>query len=926
MMKFQKTISAVTATAFVLATFGIGSGASAQTGKAGGADASRQVRVAGPFGGTALAANTPAAPPAPAAGGAAKAGSAASANSVDDLPLPGEKEFTECRAFPPDKKVGITLKPETELLELVGWIKSISCRPFILPANIRQTKVTIIAPQLVTAGEAYRIFLSALEAMGLTVQPDGRVLKIIESNHARESSIPVINPGDTVPRTEQYVTRLLRLKYITTEEVVQVLSRLKGRDGDITPYSTTNTLVITDLASNIRRMEEVVRALDVAMVGEKIWVIRLRNIVATEVGQMLQQVFNVGKAGTPGQPKRAPINVPLSGSLDGSAPPSMIGSGDDSISQIFPDDRTNSLIVVSSERTYQRVFALIKRLESQGGTSSGDRIHVYALENANAEDIAGVLSGIVTVVGGGGSRSGSGAGNRGRPSPQPASGGQQAAGLFQDEVKVTPDKSTNSLVILAGSKDYLVVRDVIRRLDIPRRQVFIEAAVMEVNLNKVRDLGLSYHGGAEIPGLGGVAVGGLKSGSLNSLSPLSLLSLPGLVGGVIGPPFTNSAIFGQASTAGATLPPQFGLILQAMQTNNDVNILQVPNILTTDNEKATITVGQNLPFPSAISGIPQLGAGGLSNLTPLQSVQRQDVQLKLEITPHVNASDYVRLEIDNEISDVLSSNYNGLGPATNKRTLKTVAVVRDQQPVVLGGIMKDSVSETVTKIPILGDIPILGYLFKTRRKETSKQMLLIILTPYVINDPADLQRIFERKTRERREFIDAYASFSDDRDVVGPIDYTRKRGALEEINRTAVEAEREMVELRAADQSLNREVIDAGPIELPPRFSVHYEPALPPLEIGGDWYDVVPLRDGTIGVVLFDFVIFLLVLDIFIRVRDFRHGSSGRRSGRDGRDDDFLLLDRLGLFLFRGRLHRSHDLHWLGKQKAADPRQRVGIA
>jgi general secretion pathway protein D len=835
MMKFQKTISAVTATAFLLATVGLGSPALGQTGKAGTPDAGRQVRVAGPFGGTALAANTPAAPAGGTAGaGAAKAAGAAGGTSVDDLPLPGEKEFTECRAFPADKKVGITLKPETELLELVGWIKSISCRPFILPANIRQTKVTIIAPQLVTAGEAYRIFLSALEAMGLTVQPDGRVLKIIESNHARESSIPVINPGEAVPRTEQYVTRLLRLKYITTDEVVQVLSRLKGRDGDITPYSTTNTLVITDLASNIRRMEEVVRALDVAMTGEKIWVIRLRNIVATEVAQMLQQVFNVGKAATPGQPKRAPINVPLAGSSDGSAPPSLIGSGDDSISQIFPDDRTNSLIVVSSERTYQRVFALIKRLESQGGTSSGDRIHVYALENANADDIAGVLSGIVTVVGGGGSRSG--AGGRGRPPSQPSSsGGQQAAGLFQDEVKVTPDKSTNSLVILAGSKDYLVVRDVIRRLDIPRRQVFIEAAVMEVNLSKARDLGLSYHGGAEIPGLGGIAVGGLKSGTLNSLSPLSLLSLPGLVGGVIGPSFTNSAIFGQASTAGATLPPQFGLIIQAMQTNNDVNIMQVPNILTTDNEKATITVGQNLPFPSAISGIPQLGASGLSNLTPLQSVQRQDVQLKLEITPHVNASDYVRLEIDNEISDVLAANYNNLGPATNKRTLKTVAVVRDQQPVVLGGIMKDSISESVTKIPILGDIPILGYLFKTRHKETVKQMLLIILTPYIINDPSDLQRIFERKTRERREFIEAYASFSDDRDVVGPIDYTRKRGALEEINRTAVEAEREMVELRAADQSLNREVIDAGPIELPPRLPsgpISAPPLPPPPSVG----------------------------------------------------------------------------------------------
>ena len=222
-----------------------------------------------------------------------------------------------------------------------------------------------------------------------------------------------------------------------------------------------------------------------------------------------------------------------------------------------------------------------------------------------------------------------------------------------------------------------------------------------------------------------------------------------------------------------------------------MNILQVPNILTTDNEKSLIEIGQNLPFPSAITGgLPQAGASGLSSFAALQSVQRQNVTLKLEVTPHVNSGDFVRLEIKSTIDDVADKNFNGLGPATNKRTLETVAVVRDQQPVVLGGIMRDSVREAVTKIPLLGDIPILGYLFKTRSKEVQKQMLLIILTPYVINDPADLARVFERKTRERREFIEAYASFSDDRELGSPTDYTRRRGALEEINQTAVQAER----------------------------------------------------------------------------------------------------------------------------------------
>ncbi len=830
----MKTLNRIISSATVVLLTGLLS-ASAQNKAGAKPPPGRDVRVTSPLGSpgglpTSPGLAPPGSPPAgsPPAGsppvGSPPVGSPPAAKpSTDDLPLPGAAEFLECKAFPPNKKVNFNLKPEAELTDLVGFIKAISCRPIILPQNIRQSKVTIIAPETVTASEAYRIFLSSLESMGLTVQPDGKVLKIIESNRARESSIPVISSGDTVPREERYVTRLMRLKYITADDVVQVLNRLKGRDGDIMPYAAANTLVVTDLASNIRRMEEVVRSLDQPMAGEKIWVIRLKNIVATEVLQMLQNVFGVGKTASPGQPRRAPIQVGSD-----AATPSQIGSGEDSISQIFADDRTNSIILVSSDRTYQRVFALIKRLEQQGSTSTGDRIHVYALENANADDIVQVLGGLGISVSAGASRARTGRGFS--PPAQGGSGGQGSSGAFQDEVKVTPDKATNSLVILATGKDFLTLRDVIRRLDVPRRQVFIEAMVMELSISKSRDLGLSYHGA--IPGLGGLVIGGLKSGSLSSLNPLSLLSMTGLVGGLVGPQISSSTIFGQGSGTSSTLPPQFGILVQAMQTNNDVNVMQVPNILTTDNEKSTITVGQNLPFPSAITGgLPQAGAAGaLAGFTALQSVQRQDVQLKIEVTPHVSASETVRLELKTEISDIADKNFNGLGPATNKRTLETTAVVRDQQPVVLGGIMRDRIADAVTKIPVLGDIPILGYLFKTRSKEVQKQMLLIVLTPYVINDPAELQRIFERKTRERREFIEAYSAFSDDREVMGAIDYNKKRGALEEINRTAIDTERELIELRTAEQSLHREVVDSGPVELPPgmRSSGAPGPASPP--------------------------------------------------------------------------------------------------
>jgi general secretion pathway protein D len=760
-------------------------------------------------------------PAAPPAAGAPPEAPAPAPGTKTDLPLPGEKEFNECRRLPAGKRVVVNLKPDSELADLVGWIKAISCRPFIIPANVRQSKVTVIVPEAITANEAYRIFLSALESMGLTIQPEGRVLKIIEANRARESSIPVIGPGREPPQTEQYVTRLLRLQYVFPEEIVQVLNRLKGRDGDITPYAPTNTLIITDLASNIRRMEEVVRALDVPMTGEKIWVIRLKNVVASEVAQMLQQIFGVGKTG-PGtaQPRRVPPAVTKAGDTPGpTTQPGASEGGELSISQIVPDERTNSLILVSTEKTYERVLALIRRLEQQGGEmgAGGGRIHVYFLENAKADELATVLGGLgVSVQGGGGSqRRGGRPGGAPAPQPQPGQGG--GSGMFQDEVRITPDQATNSLVILANSKDYLTVRDLIQRLDLPRRQVFIEATVMEISLSKARDLGVSYHGGYQPDGQN-TLLGGFKGGNVNSLNPLALATLAGLAGGAFGTPLTNVSVLGQAN---ATIP-SWGVVIQALQNNSDVNILQNPTLLTTDNEKATIQVGQNLPFPGSvplgggIGGLPGAGgAGGISGVGFFSPpVQRQDVALKLEITPHINASDMVRLEIKNEISDVAEKNYNGLGPATNKRTLETTAVVRDQQPVVLGGILRDRVAESVTKIPLLGDIPILGYLFKTKSKEVQKQMLLIVLTPYVIRDASDLRRIFERKMQERREFIETYSLFGSEKDFDKVVDYTRKRGVLEEINRTALEAEREAGEIRAAEQSLRRD-IEAGPVELP---------------------------------------------------------------------------------------------------------------
>lgn len=745
-------------------------------------------------------------------------------------PLPAEKEaLQECKKYPANKKFKWELRGEVDLMTLLNSIAPMMCRPIIVPGAIRQSKVTIIAPDTLTAPEAYRMFLSSLETMGLTVQPEGKVLKIIESNRARESAIPIYGGENNPPTQDQFVTRLLRLEHVSPDEVKVVLDRLKSRDGDITGYAPTNTLVITDLASNIRRMEDVVAQLDVPMGGEKIWVIKLHTVSASDMASMLSSIFNVAKGGgqTPGKRPNIAVSVPPPGSAPG-ATPGPPGS-DLSVSQIIPDDRQNILVIVSTENAYRRILALVKRLDQQAmrpGDNTSDLVHVVQMENANADDLAGTLAGLGASV----SRSGSSSSSAGRP-PAPAPGGGtqpgQHTGLFEGDVRIAADKPTNSLVILASGRDYITVRELIKKLDQPRKQVFVEAVILEISIDKARKLGVAWHGGTTVSTGNDQSLlfgGSEPSQDVNSIL-FSPAALSGLAAGFRGPNIAGAdKILGLPP---GTSIPSFGVFIQALQNNGDVNVVSMPHLLTTDNEKATIQVGQNLPFPGALGGFPSAGVPGATGTTPGvsptfgfgTSVQRQDVALKLEITPHVNDSDFVRLEIDNELSDVANPNFNGLGPSTSKRTVKSIVTVRDQQPIVLGGLIKDRVSEQVDKVPLLGDIPIVGYLFKRTNKTIIKQNLLIILTPYIIKDPAaDLRRIFERKVRERREFMERYSAFRDENDYEAEVDYRRKRGLLEEINLTAKEAEEQAEELRNAEATMGRDI--SGPVEM--------EPAKPP--------------------------------------------------------------------------------------------------
>ena len=741
--------------------------------------------------------------------------------------LIGDKDFNTCKKFPSGKRiVKLNLKPDTEIGDLIAWISSITCKQFLLPGTIpaNSKKVTVVAPELITPEEAYRLFLGALDSAGLTVEHSGRFERIVETAKIKTmGGIPVYGEDADVPSSESYVTRLVHVEYVDPNEVSQVLSRIKGEQGDIVVFAPQNALIITDLASNIKRMLKVLAEIDKPGAGEKVWIISLKNTAATDMAQKLGEIFQVQQAGKKGGAAPAPAAAGSGRPKVGDLTTEMI------ISKIIPDERSNQLIVIATERSYQRVKRMVEQLDRPIEDSDG-RIHVYYCENANCDELAqtlGSVTGVQVTIsqgGRGGARSRGGA--AAAPAPAPAAGGQAAAQgiqnlLFEGEVRINFDRPTNSLIIVSSLKDYQAVRRVIARLDSPRKQVFIEAMILEVTLDKSRELGASFHAAKpfSIPGMDdqSLAVGGLNPAkTLFPAGALTETMLAGVLGPVLDPDEAKN--LGAASTATLDIP-SFGVLIKALQTNSDVDVLSNPHLLIMNNEDGEISVGSRVPFPVSTFGLgggqapggaaPIPGFGGLNSFFP--NVQREKVALELKITPHVNEHDMVRLEVDEKISE-LAPGPSNLGPSTSERTAKTIVVAKDQQTILIGGLMSDKMINSVTKVPLLGDIPILGFFFRSSTKKVVKTNLIIALTPYVISDMSDLRRVLEKKMKERREFIERYGG--QDRPALDAnITYRKKVGMLEEINRVARDVQSEANELQHLRERQLQD--ESGPVELP---------------------------------------------------------------------------------------------------------------
>jgi general secretion pathway protein D len=685
---------------------------------------------------------------------------------------------------------------DVEIATLVKFISEITGKNFLLDDKVKG-KVSVISPSKITVQEAYRVFQSVLQVKGFTLVDTGPVIKIVAIKDAKSAGLPV--DGEIKHPSDTYVTQLVPLEYLEAQSAAALLQPLVSRDGLISAYTPTNSLIIVDSEVNIARLVELILGLDVPGQERTVEVIPLKHAFAGDVATILREAIEdetvagragTGTAGVPG------VGVP-SGAK--SQPSSGAGRGAAGV-RVVPDERSNAVIVIGNPIEIRQALALIAKLDRPLPKGTG-RINVYPLKHADATEMVQVLAELVgtttstvprqilpgRAVTEGGGRYGSGAyrtatGSQslgefgrstisrpsagalpgtGRAVSQPGTaGGVVSAGTggpaveFESGVRVTADPATNSLVISAAPQDYATLREVIEQLDIPRRQVLVEAIIFEVSLTKARQLGIEMQGAV-------AADGGVGFGRVNfrNLNPVTQTIQGGDLAGVGNLSGLLAALVSEQSIelADGTKIPASALLLTALEADTDINVLSAPTIMTTDNEEAEIVVGQNVPFVTSRS----------TNETNLENtfsqIDRRDVGITLRLTPQISEGDTVRLLIFQEVSALVPTaevQVLQLGPTTTVRSATTSVVVKDSQTVAIGGLISDTLRKSESSVPFLSDIPVLGNFFKFDDDSKEKVNLIILLTPRILRNPTAMARLTEEERRRFRAAVTGRGIFA----------------------------------------------------------------------------------------------------------------------------------------------------------------------
>ena len=638
-----------------------------------------------------------------------------------------------------DGKVRIHFE-DVDLPVFVNFISKLTGRNFVFSEKITGT-VTIISPEPVTIEQAFAVFQSVLNTRGLTTIDDGVVARVVPLKEARNSGGPII---DRDPGATGYATRLIPLDHISVEEAAEALQSLISRDGSLVPYAATNTLIASDTIVNLNRVAAVVEAIDTPRHQQAVEVIPLdhadANTMVEQVSTILQEERTTRP--TPAKEKGAP------------AESKSFRTG----VRVVPDSRTNSLIAMGTPAELKYVRDLVKGLDNP--LRPGDaRLHVYHARYADALQLAEVVG---TMVGSRQQRLAAALPTK--PGKEPTASRALAGAMggtapgFEEEVVISADPSTNSVLVNSSIQDYRTIESLLIGLDVERPQVFVECIIAEVALNKGEQLGFEWQVG----------------GDVGDATLLSRSNLASLGAAFINPASLGGLILAAASDETIELPdgtevPAQAALFTALANDQDIEILSAPTLLTLDNQKAEILVGENVPFITG-QGVD------ISNVENVfTTVERQDVGIKLTVTPQVAEGDVVVLDVEQEVSRVIEQEIldaNTVGPTTSKRSASTVVSVADGRTAVIGGLISNSVAARASKVPILGDIPFLGRLFRADGVRDEKVNLIIFLTPHVIRSRTDLANV---SSQRQKQFENSLRTFNE-----MPADKYRRRMTDEE--------------------------------------------------------------------------------------------------------------------------------------------------
>ena len=589
-------------------------------------------------------------------------------------PGTGQAPAAPSKRLQADERITLNLK-EADLAAVISTVSELTGRNFIVDPRVKG-RVTVVSARPLSAEEVYQVFLSVLNVHGFAVVPGKAASKIVPIVNAKQDAIPTAtarNPG----KGDEYVTRVIQVDNVAVPQLVPILRPLLSQQAHLAAYPPSNVLIASGEAAVVERIVKLIESIDITGDAD-MEIIPLAHASAPEVVRILQSLQQAVEKDQP------PVGQPT----------------------IVADERTNSILISGGPTQRMRLRGIIAQLDTP--LETGGNTEVIYLRYAKAEELANVLTGV----------SGALVGKDGKPAAGAAAA--SANGAF-----IQADEATNALVISAAPDVMRSLKAVIRRLDVRRAQVLVEGVIAEISSTQSKEMGVQwayFNPDASAP-VGFINFGG---------SGVSISSIAASIAAGTLPALPDGALLGAGNLDQNGQTTGYAAFVRALAGDGDTNILSTPSVVTMDNEEAEIVVGQNVPF---ITGsYASTGTGTNTPTNPFQTIQRQDVGLTLRVRPQINEGNAIKLEVNQEVSSLSTGASSAADIITNKRSLKTAVMVDNGQVVVLGGLIDDDLQESDQRVPILGDIPVLGWLFSHKRTTKVKRNLMVFLRPVILRD------------------------------------------------------------------------------------------------------------------------------------------------------------------------------------------------